>query len=203
MSRYQSFLFFVLTVTVLTIACAPAPQPAEQAQAPAPSQPTAPPPPTTPEQKIQNAMSAAPLGIAQDATIMDLPSTPGGSMTELRKGTNGWTCMPDSPDNPVNDPMCMDQVAMQWAHAWMTKQPVNLSGMGIGYMLQGGATADNADPNAMQPKAGSDWIQEPPHIMLFGTKIPPGAFPTTPGDMTGPWVMWGGTPYEHLMVPVK
>jgi hypothetical protein len=22
-------------------------------------------------------------------------------------------------------------------------------------------------------------------------------------DMTQPWVMWAGSPYEHLMIPVK
>jgi hypothetical protein len=203
MIRICSVSFIVpLTFTLLTLSCAPAPQPAEQTQASAPAEPAAPQKPTTPEQKIANAMSAAPAGIGRDATIMDLPSSPGGPMTELRKGTNGWTCMPDNPENPANDPMCMDQVAMQWADAWMNKKPVNVSGMGIGYMLQGGATADNADPHAMQPTAGSDWIMEPPHIMVFGTKIPPGAYPTT-ANVTGPWVMWGGTPYEHLMVPVK
>ena len=158
--------------------------------------------PMTKDQKIQNALSAAPAGISKEAAVMDMGAAPGAPMVELRKGVNGWTCLPDVPDTPGNDPMCMDKAAMQWADAWMSKKTPTLTGMGIGYMLQGGSTADNDDPFAKTPKAGKNWLMEPPHLMVFGTKIPPGAYPTT-AVMTGPWVMWAGTPYEHLMVPVK
>jgi hypothetical protein len=156
----------------------------------------------TGDPKIQNALSAAPTGIATDAAVMDFPATPGGPMVELRKGTNGWTCLPDVPDSPANDPMCMDKNAMQWADAWMSKKTPALSGTGIGYMLQGGATADNDDPFAKTPKAGKNWLMEPPHLMVFGTKLDPTVHSNQP-NTTQPWVMWKGTPYEHLMVPVK
>lgn len=158
--------------------------------------------PKTKEAKIQNAMSAAPPGIAKDATVMDFPQTAGGTMVELRKGTNGWTCLPDMPDTPANDPMCMDKIAMQWAGAWMAKKDPKLPGMGIGYMLLGGSTADNDDPFAAKPKPGKDWLREPPHMMLFGVKIDPGMY-SSQANTTRPWVMFKGTPYEHLMVPVK
>ncbi|MBI3894537.1 MAG: hypothetical protein HY313_01265 [Acidobacteria bacterium] len=158
--------------------------------------------PKTKDAKIQNAMSAAPSGIAKAAAIADFPQTPGGPMAELRKGTNGWTCLPDMADTPMNDPMCVDKVAMQFMEAWMAKKDPKLTGLGMGYMLQGGATADNDDPFAMKPKAGKDWLREPPHIMVFGAKLVPGVYSNTP-NMAGPWVMWKGTPYEHLMVPVK
>src|SRR5437773_1039686 len=59
-------------------------------------------PPTTDAEKIRSAMSAGPAVIAKDATIMDMPS-----MKVLRKGTNGWTCIPDGP-SPGVDPMCLD-----------------------------------------------------------------------------------------------
>lgn len=152
--------------------------------------------------KIKSAMSAAPLGIAKDATILDWPETEGGQMAELRKGTNGWTCLPDMPATPANDPMCMDKIAMEWAVAWMSKKEPQLSGVGIGYMLQGGGTADNDDPFATKPPAGKDWLREPPHIMMFGIKIDPSVYSSEP-NTTRPWVMFKGTPYEHLMVPVK
>jgi hypothetical protein len=44
-------------------------------------------------------------------------------------------------------------------------------------------------------------MQEPPHLMLFGTKLDTKVYSTDPHS--GPWIMWTGTPYEHLMVPVK
>lgn len=159
-------------------------------------------PPKTKEAKIKNAMTAAPPVIAKEATILDWPGTAGGEMVELRKGTNGWTCLPDMPATPLNDPMCMDKNAMEWAQAWMSKKEPKLSGVGIGYMLQGGATPDNDDPLATKPPAGKDWLREPPHIMVFGVKIDPAVHPSEP-NTTRPWVMFKGTPYEHLMVPVK
>jgi hypothetical protein len=158
--------------------------------------------PKTKDEKTRNAMSGGPAAIATDAAIMDFPATTGGPMAELRKGTNGWTCLPDMPDTPANDPMCLDKISMQWVDAWMAKKDPKLPGVGIGYMLQGGATADNDDPFAMKPKAGKDWLMEPPHLMVFGSKITPGTFPTE-HKTSGPWVMFKGTPYEHLMVPVK
>ena len=200
MSRFQLSLVVVLAAGLITLACSqtqapPQNQTAVQSQEPAK-------PPTPEEQKMQSAMSAGPPGIAADATIMDWSATPDGPMTELRKGTNGWTCLPDMASTPGRDPMCMDQVSMQWAAAWMTKKPPQLSGVGIAYMLQGGSTADNDDPFATEPKAGNSWLNEPPHLMVFGAKIDPAVYSNEP-NTTRPWVMWKGTPYEHLMVPVK
>ena len=34
-------------------------------------------------------------------------------------------------------------------------------------MLQGGTTPSNVDPFATQPPDGMDWMQEPPHVMIF------------------------------------
>ena len=121
---------------------------------------------------------------------------------ELRKGTNGWTCLPDYAGTPGNDPMCLDKIAMQWMDAWMAHKDPKLTGVGIGYMLQGGSEADNDDPFATKPKPGKNWIDEPAHLMVFGTKVAPGTY-TTERSTTGAWVMFKGTPYEHLMAPVK
>src|SRR6476619_7030894 len=74
-----------------------------------PSNPSA--SPTSSDDKIKNAESAAPDSIARAATIMDWPATETGKPTQLRAGTNGWVCYPSTP-NPTRavgeDPMCLD-----------------------------------------------------------------------------------------------
>jgi hypothetical protein len=158
--------------------------------------------PKTTTWKIQNAMSAAPLAIAKNATIVDHTGKEGGEMAVLRKGSNDWTCLPDDPSTPSNDPMCLDKNAMDWAKAWKTHAEPKLNSAGLGYMLQGGGTPSNTDPFATAPLEGTKWLQEPPHLMLFGVKLDPTVYSTDPNS-GGPWIMWSGTPYEHLMIPAK
>src|SRR5437773_11951657 len=61
--------------------------------------------------KIRDAMSAAPSDISKNATVVDFPDKPGGQMKELRKGSNGWTCMPSTGTGGGvgADPMCLDK----------------------------------------------------------------------------------------------
>jgi hypothetical protein len=125
-------------------------------------------------------------------------------MKELRKGSNGWTCMPDAPDTPGPDPMCFDANAGKWVAAWVAHKPPPDGVVGLIYMLEGGTDASNADPYAKQPTADNDWVKTGPHIMVVGSKEilaghPSGGKP----DTSVPYVMWAGTPYAHLMVPVK
>jgi len=61
-------------------------------------------------QLIKNAMSAAPKAVAKDATIMAMDDKM--QMQTLRKGKNNFTCMPDNPKTPGNDPMCLDEGGM-------------------------------------------------------------------------------------------
>jgi len=159
--------------------------------------------PKSKEDKIQNAMRAAPKAIAKDATILDRPAKEGGEMPVLRQGSHEWTCLPDDPSTPGNDPMCLDKMAVKWAQAWMSKTEPKLTTAGIGYMLKGGSTPSNSDPFAKKPPAGEKWMKEAPHLMFFPAgKLDASAHSSDPHS-GGPWVMWGGTPYEHLMVPVK
>lgn len=159
--------------------------------------------PKSKKAKIQNAMSAAPKTIAKDATILDYPAKEGDQPPVLRRGANDWTCFPDDPNSPGNDPMCLDKMGMVWLQALMMKTEPKLTTPGLSYMLQGGSDASNADPFATQPPAGTPWVTSPPHIMVFSTgKLDPTVFSSDPHS-GGPWIMWGGTPYEPLMVPVK
>jgi hypothetical protein len=155
------------------------------------------------EAKVQNAMSAAPLNIAQEATILDWPSEEGGEMVVLRQGTNGWTCITDWPASPGNDPQCNDPVWTAWNEAYAQGETPEVTSPGIAYMLMGGSDPSNTDPYATEPLAGEEWVATPPHIMV----LVPGGFDatqfTTDHHAGGPYIMWDGTPYEHLMVPVQ
>lgn len=97
-----------------------------------------------------------------------------GQMKHLREGTNGWTCMPDTPTSPGPDPMCLDANGMEWAGAWLSHKAPPTGKMGFGFMLAGGSDASNY--------AG---------------------YPTTAADTSKPYVMFPATPYAHLMIPVK
>lgn len=152
---------------------------------------------------ISSAMSAAPANVGKGATIVAMEAD--GKMRTLRAGNNGFTCMPDNPATPGKDPMCMDKNALAWAHAWIAHQPPPAGKIGFMYMLSGGTDASNTDPYASKPDAGNHWIKTGPHVMVVGAEAdfydqyPKKADP----DTTVPYVMWPGTPYQHLMAPVK
>ena len=152
---------------------------------------------------IESAMKAAPSKVAADATIV--AAQPDGTLRTVREGHNGFTCMADNPETPGPDPMCMDANAMQWAGAWMAHKDPPAGKVGLMYMLSGGTDASNTDPYATAPSASNHWINTGPHVMIVGADAafydmyPKAADP----DTAVPYVMWAGTPYQHLMVPVK
>jgi hypothetical protein len=152
----------------------------------------------TNEEIIKNAMSAAPEAVAKDAAVMNW------EMKTLREGKNGFTCMPNDPTTPSDDPMCLDKAGMEFFHAMMNKKPPPEGKVGFGYMLKGGTAASNTDPFATEPPGGK-WLVDGPHVMIFNAKEMFAAYPRTGEnpDPTQPYVMWPGTPYEHLMIPVK
>lgn len=152
---------------------------------------------------IASAESAAPPNVGKKATIVAMDAD--GKMRTLRKGTNNFTCMPDNPATPGPDPMCMDPAAMEWAHAYLTHAQPPTGKIGFMYMLEGGTDASNTDPYASKPTATNHWIQTGPHVMIVGAE--PSfydLYPKSPNpDTSVPYVMWAGTPYQHLMAPVK
>jgi hypothetical protein len=152
---------------------------------------------------IASAMSAAPASLGANATIVAMDSN--GKMRTLRAGNNGFTCMPDDPNSPGQDPMCADQAAMTWLGAYIAhKAPPAPGNVGFVYMLQGGSDASNTDPYATKPVDGH-WLATGPHVMVVGADPAfYAAYPSGPKpDATRPYVMWAGTPYQHLMAPVK
>lgn len=149
-------------------------------------------------QKIALASSAAPPEISKNATIADMTDMSGGQPAPLREGSNGWVCYASD-----RQPMCLDKQWQKWAEAWMTKSEPKIEGTGVAYMLRGDKGASNTDPFATAPTADNQWVVSPAHIMLlFEDQKMLDAYPTDPKN-GGPWVMWKGTPYAHVMVPVS
>lgn len=152
---------------------------------------------------ISSAMSAAPAKVAKGAAVMSMEAD--GKMRMLREGTNGFTCMADNPATPGPDPMCMDQNAMSWVHAWIAHKTPAAGKVGFMYMLAGGTDASNTDPYATKPDAKNHWIKTGPHVMVVGADASfYDAYPKSADPDTAlPYVMFPGTPYQHLMAPVK
>ena len=152
---------------------------------------------------IRSAESAAPAGVSSNAAIYAPQAD--GSMKTLREGKNGFWCMPDDPATPGTDPMCGDANSMEWAMAWMGKTEPPKGKIGLMYMLMGGTTQSNLDPYATKPPEGTGWNVERPHIMIVNSGDSMVGYPANQEkpDNSQPYVMWAGTPYAHLMVPVQ
>lgn len=167
-------------------------QPAEHPHAAAPAM--------SDEQLIASASSAAPAALAKGVTVVVMGDDM--KMRTVRKGSNNFTCMPDNPQTPGPDPMCADSNAMAWIDAWVNHKQPPSGKPGFMYMLAGGTDASNTDPYATQPTQANHWIKTGPHVMVVGGSTagyPRSADP----DTSRPYVMWAGTPYEHLMLPVR
>lgn len=152
--------------------------------------------------QIESAMSAAPSTVSADATILANELDDAGTFIVLQEGSNGWYCQPDESKTPGPDPMCFDQTWLDWMYAKGAGKAPNVTVPGFAYMLQGGSESSNTDPDAAAKGGDIDWMASPPHIMVL-----------LPGNLEemglssdfnngGPWIMYEGTPYEHIMTPI-
>jgi len=64
---------------------------------------------STAEEKIADALRAAPDYIADSATVLDWDMT-----TVLREGSPDWICVPTAPGEPWPSPMRGDPTIIQW-----------------------------------------------------------------------------------------
>jgi hypothetical protein len=152
-------------------------------------------------QLIASAASAAPAAIGHQATVIATDGA--GRMRPLRRGGNGWTCIPDDPSTPGTDPMCVDRNGMAWMEAMRAHRPPPAA-TGFAYMLQGGSDASNTDPYATKAAVGA-WVKTGPHVMVLSRAVAAASgFPGGPHpDTSRPYVMFAGTPYAHIMMPVR
>ena len=141
------------------------------------------------------ALSAAPHSVAKDAGVARPKED--GSMDTMREGKNGFTCMVI-----MGDAMCADAASMAFFEA-MTKDQTPPDKLGIAYMLRGDNGASNTDPHAMKKTADNHWLVTGPHIMIVGAAAKSLDVQTSADpDPTKPYLMWGDTPYAHVMIPV-
>lgn len=144
------------------------------------------------------ALSAAPSYIAKEAGVMIYGSD--GKLTETRKSTNGFTCIPTVMNLPEPDPMCMDAAVHQWMTDLINNAPKPTNTIpGIAYMARGGSHFEK-DGQVVMSGEGAKVVSEPPHWMVMwpfeaaATKLP------TRPNPSGVYIMFEGTPYAHLMV---
>ena len=78
-----------------------------------------------------------------------------------------------------------------------------ITSVGIGYMIApGGAWGSNTDPYAMSAAADNQWHLAPPHLMVLVPDLTSLAGVSTDPHSGGPYVMYPGTPYAHMMAPI-
>ena len=144
---------------------------------------------------IQEALSAAPPSITDDATVKDSE----GNI--LRPGTNGWICYPG---NQAIGPMCNEAKWDELLSAVGGKKQFDADEFSISYMLAGEGEAigvSNSDPFATDPHAHGDFVKEGPHLMMImPDKEVLNSLSTDPNDPV--YVMWKDTPYAHIMVKI-
>ena len=148
------------------------------------------------EAMIASAESAGPASVTSKATI----KAPDG--TVLRKGSNSYTCYPQQ---DFSGPMCNEETWDALTSAVLNKQDFKPDAFSVSYMLAGEGTAlgvSNSDPYATDPEKSDDWVKEGPHLMIA---VPDRAMlkglSRNPKDPV--YVMWGDTPYAHIMVKIK
>ena len=152
--------------------------------------------PTSEPAYLAKVKTAAPEQIVAKASIIMMQED--GKPKSLQTGTNGYTCLIGSDGTPL----CADENGMAWLNAVGYKSdPPNK--IGFIYRLAGDTGTSNHEPHA-QRSTRQHWVQTGPHVMIVGplVKDMPG-YPRSAdvADPTQPYVMFPGTPYEHLMLP--
>lgn len=160
--------------------------------------------------EISRALSAAPPSIAAGAEVVSTDDR--GHMKLLRPGINGWTCMTGNETTAQHDETedsgaCFDKYGLEWIKDYMAGRAPNPEHVGYSYMLKGGFSWSNTDPSATKLAPGQKSpIRIPPHIMILNARLANSSgFPSGQAnpDTSKPFVMFGGTPFALLIIPVK
>lgn len=155
-------------------------------------------------QKIASAMAAAPASVAKEAMIIDRANAD-GKMKILRRGTNGWTCMPNDPKPKYanNNAMCMDANFADFMAAMRARKQPALKAMGVAFMLTSDQWISNTTPSAKVPTRDNQWHHVSGAMMIaFPDRSAFAGLPMKPTNK-GAYVMWPDSPYAHVMIPLK
>ncbi len=152
----------------------------------------------TKQAKINRALSTAPPNIAKAAKVVDMDDK--GTLTVLRDGKNAFTCIAGHPGVVGDDPVCADPAGLQWIRDWAAHKPKPTNTQpGIIYMLAGAT-----DWSATDPWATSGTPQKwAPGWLIAWPFDPTATGLSDKPNSNGPWIMWAGTPYAHLMLHEK
>jgi hypothetical protein len=155
------------------------------------------------EAKIASAMAAAPASIAKNAAVKDWPDKT-GKMATLREGSNDWVCYPSRAKTKYrkNDAMCLDPAWQEWMAAYAEKRAPKITHVGYAYMLAADEWGSNF-AGAKEPTPDNQWHHMGAHVMVLypDTSLLAG-IPARP-SMSGPYVMMSGSPFVHVMWPMK
>ena len=152
--------------------------------------------PTSEPAYIAKVKTAAPEEIVNKASIIMVQE---GKPRELQAGSNGFTCLV----TPDGTPACADPNAMEWMKSIRARTAPS-DKIGFIYMLAGDTGATNHDPH--QRDTHLHWVQTGPHVMIVGPRVREMmGYPRNVdvADPNQPYVMYPGTPYEHLMLPTR
>ena len=205
-------LYYVMFVSVLFISCqnqtSEPVKVSEESVADKTDEPQG--PHTSSEWKIWAYSTAAPSFIASDCTVVDVDGA------VLREGTNGWTAMAANPrgmadsENGWKDaheamPMVGDAQAMKWATAYMGGKTPEIDHDGWAWMLHGDMGEDNTKHLVFNKEdaAPGQWIESGSHLMLFPKDPAKLEGNSTDFNSGAPYIMFKGTGYDHLMIPVE
>jgi hypothetical protein len=162
----------------------------------------------TVEWEIEAYTSAAPNFIGDFAAVI------GANGSILREGSNGWTCQSGNPRplpkkgwKNAHEAMavCHDNEGMKWMMGYMSGTKPNMERDSYMWMLNGDMGEDNTTAGIFDKKDSTPgkWIESGPHLMLMPKD--PSSLDNFSTDFTAgaPYVMFAGTDYAHLMIPVS
>ena len=114
---------------------------------------------------------------------------------------NGW--------KDAHEAMAMvgDAQSFAWVSAYFagTKPSETMESDGWAWMLHGDMGEDNTKAGVLNKEDSADgaWIESGPHLMLMPKDPSTLDGQTTDFNSGAPYVMFAGTDYAHLMIPVE
>jgi hypothetical protein len=152
--------------------------------------------------KIEYFSSACPSTLRDDCTVFD-----DDGVSVLREGTNGWTVLPGNPREPSGPDGTWHLPTRRlpsWIEGLLADEKPTPKRDSILYMLNGDMGDDNTKPGVLEEsEAGVNWIVSGPHVMLMPKDTTSLAAYSTDFSAGDPYVMWEGSDYAHVMVPLN